>query len=316
MSQRILVIRLGAMGDVLHVLPAAASLKQSFPRSYLAWAVEPHWMPLLEGNPYIDEVIPVDRHSLRAILALRRNLRARKFDFAVDFQGLIKSALVASAARPERIYGFDRAQVREKPAALIYSNPIRTASAHVVGMNLELARAAGATNPVSTFHIPPGHADGDLPAGPFVLANPTAGWISKQWPLERYEALGRLLKEECGVELVLNGKGRFECATAVSHVSGLQGLIWATRQARAVVGVDSGPLHLAAALGKPGVAIFGPTDPMRNGPCGSSFTVLRSPLARTSYKRREEIDPSMAAIPVEQVFEALKKCLKTAPVAE
>jgi heptosyltransferase I len=303
---RILVVRLGAMGDVIHALPAAASLKQSFPRSFLAWAVEPRWTPLLEGNPYLDEVIPVDRSRWRTVLALRRHLRSLKFDFAVDMQGLIKSALVASGARPDRIYGFDRTQARERWAALFYSNPVKTSSAHVVEKNLELAQAAGANNPVRSFAVPVGAPEGKLPEGPFVLANPSAGWVSKQWPIERYSELGRRLKEECGLELVLNGMNLGSVPHALTHTSGLAGLIDATRRARAVIGVDSGPLHLAAALGKPGVAIFGPTDPARNGPFGDSFTVLRSPQAVTSYKRRETIDPAMLEIPVDQVFAALR----------
>jgi len=306
MNTRILVVRLGAMGDVIHALPAAASLKQSFPHCFLAWAIEPRWTPLLEGNPYLDEVIPVDRSSWRSLLALRRRLRSAKFDFAVDFQGLIKSALVASAARPERIYGYHRTQVREKAAALIYSNPVKTQADHVVEKNLELAQAAGANNPVRSFALPQGKPEGELPASPFVLANPTAGWVSKQWPLERYSELGRRLRADCGFELVLNGIRPEGIPHTRGHASGLSGLIDATRRATAVVGVDSGPMHLAAALGKPGVALFGPTDPTRNGPFGASFTVLRSRRAVTSYKRRDENDPSMLDLTVDEVLAAVK----------
>lgn len=265
------------MGDVIHALPAAASLKQSFPHCFLAWAVEPRWKPLLEGNPYLDEVIEVDRSSWRSLLALRRRLRSAKFDFAVDLQGLIKSALVASAARPERIYGFHRTEVREKVAALIYSNPVRTKAAHVVEKNLEVVQAAGANNPVRSFALPQGAPEGDLPGSPFVLANPSAGWAGKQWPLDRYAELGRRLRAGCGLELVLNGIRTDGVPYATAHSSSLAGLIDATRRAAAVVGVDSGPLHLAAALGKPGVAIFGPTDPARNGPFGEVLHGLAQP---------------------------------------
>src|SRR5262249_37836946 len=128
----------------------------------------------------------------------------------------------------------------------------------------------------------------------FVLASPLAGWRSKQWPLESYALLATRLRREAGVTLALNGppSERTSFANvpdALTHVSSLAGLIDATRRATAVLGVDSGPMHLAAALGKPGVAIFGPTDPARNGPVGDTFTVLRSPEATTSYKRRETI---------------------------
>ena len=115
---RILVVRLGAMGDIIHTLPAAASLKQSYPGCTLAWAVESKWRYLLSDNPCVDEIIDVDRNSLGGLAALRRRLLAGRFDFAADFQGLIKSALVASAGRPEKIYGFDRSCVREKLATM------------------------------------------------------------------------------------------------------------------------------------------------------------------------------------------------------
>src|SRR5688500_2352787 len=107
-ERRILVVRLGAKGDSSHALPAVASVKQSFPHSHLGWAVDERWKPLLEGNPFVDEVIGVGRRTLSSMLSLRRRLRSAHFDTAIDFQGLIKSALTASLARPERIFGFDR----------------------------------------------------------------------------------------------------------------------------------------------------------------------------------------------------------------
>lgn len=309
---RILVVRLGAMGDVIHALPAVATLKHSFPQSRLVWAIEPKWAPLLEGNPFVDDVLPADRRDVWSLGGLWRRLRAERFDFAVDFQGLIKSALIAAAAQPQRIYGFCRGEVREKFAALLYSNVVKSHSVHVVDKNLELAQGTGATNPVHTFHVPAGQPEGDLPGSGFVLANPTAGWRSKQWPLENYSELGRLLRRQWGLELVLNGAARIELAHTWAHVSGLNGLIDATRRAVAIVGVDSGPMHLAAALGKPGVALFGPTDPARNGPCGGSLQVLRSPNAATTYKREPEISASMREIGVDQVFEALRSVLACA----
>src|SRR5579862_8557492 len=105
---RILVVRLGAMGDIIHTLPAVASLKQSFPGARLTWVVEPRWAALLTGNPFVDRVLTFDRHASGGVRRLWRELRAHRFDFAVDFQGLIKSALVACAARTDRIYGFDQ----------------------------------------------------------------------------------------------------------------------------------------------------------------------------------------------------------------
>ena len=313
-SARILVVRLGALGDIIHTLPAVASLKHSYPASTVTWVVEPQWKPLLEDNPFVDRVVLLRRGALAGLRESWRELRSCHYDFAVDFQGLLKSALVASAARPERIFGFHQSQVRERLAALFYSNKTAARSAHRVDQNLELAAAAGAANPVIKFPLPPGRQEAELPAGDFVLASPLAGWRAKQWPLEYYRALADRLRRDLGVSLVLDGPAAAQpllgsVADAVTHASSLSGLIYATRRAAAVVGVDSGPLHIAAALGKPGVAIYGPTDPARNGPYGDSLRVLRRSDAVTTYKRGASIDASMARIDPEEVFETLRSVL-------
>lgn len=302
---RILVVRLSSMGDVIHALPAAASLKHSFPHSHVAWVIRTRWAPLLEKNPFVDEVIPFER-TLRGIADTRRKLRKDRFDVAIDFQGLIQSALVAAAARPDRIAGFHRSQIREKAAALFYSNQVKARAQHVVDRNLELVAAVGGSSLLYTFSLPEGSAEGNLPEGKFVLTSPLAGWGSKQWPVEFYEKLASRLD----VPLVVNGppEGAEILSTirgAHVHLSGIAGLIHATRLAQAVIGVDSGPLHLAAALSKPGVAIFGPTDPQRNGPYGGTIKVLRSAGVSTTYKRTDATHDSMRAISAEDVLEAL-----------
>ena len=304
-GKRILVVRLGAMGDIIHTLPAVASVKQSFPQAHISWVVEERWASLLEGNPFVDELITTARRTVSTALALRQRLRTARYDMAIDFQGLLKSAVVASFARPERIFGFHRSQVRESLAALFYSTSIKATAHHVVDRYIELAAGAGATAIARTFFVPTGRPEGTLPNGPFVLANPLAGWGSKQWPLEHFLDLAKHLD----VPLVLNVPNAIEAPGAHVHVSGIAGLIDATRRAAAVIGVDSGPLHLAAALGKPGVAIFGPTDPGRNGPYGGSLTVLRSPEASTTYKRHVPIASSMRSIGPDQVLSALANAL-------
>ena len=339
---RILVVRLGAMGDIVHALAAVASLKCGFADAHLTWAIEPQWADLLEANPFVDRVIRLRRRSASGLLASWRELRSARFDLAVDFQGLLKSAVVAAAARPERIFGWDRAQLREAAAGVFYTNRALSTAAHVVDRNLDLAVAAGARERLRVFPLPAGRPEAPLPEGDFVLASPAAGWRAKQWPIENYLALGRLLRRELRLPLVLNGPpgsrwdggltGESACPTLppqdrqpggagafarqlpaaegiYPHACGLPGLIDATRRAAAVVGVDSGPMHLAAALSKPGVALFGPTDPARNGPYGGSLTVRRAPGAVTTYKRLGEIDESMRRIAVEEVFEALRSAL-------
>jgi heptosyltransferase-1 len=303
-AYRILVVRLGAMGDVLHALPAVATLKHSFPHSHVAWVIRPRWMPLLERNPFVDETIAYDRR-LSALRETWRSLRAQRFDLAVDLQGLVQSAIVAAASRADRVVGFHRSQVWERGASLFYSTGVRATAAHIVDRNLELVAGAGASSILRTFPLPEGSPEGDLPQGRFVLASPLAGWGSKQWPLEYYEELAAMLD----MPLVINGPPDARdilerIRGAHVHLSGLRGLIHATRRAYAVVGVDSGPMHLAAALAKPGVAIFGPTDPARNGPYGGSLKVLRSCGASTTYKRTRN-DHDMRRVSPAAVAEAL-----------
>lgn len=313
----ILVIRLGAIGDILHALPAVASLKNSFPASKLAWLVARRWMPLLTGNPFIDELIPLERSGLDSLRNTWRRLRQLKPDIAVDFQGLLQSALAGRVARPKEFFGFDKSVAREPLASLFYTRRVPVIGPHRIERNLQLIAAVGATNTTEESWIPPGEPEGSLPSGPFVLTSPFAGWKSKEWPLERYEALGQKLKQD-GLCLVANVPEERaaevkKLAHVYVHTSGIAGLIDATRRATAVIGLDSGPLHLAAALRKPGVALFGPTDPACTGPFGGSMTVLRTALVETTYKRGREIHASMTEITVEQVSEAVAGVLSAVP---
>jgi heptosyltransferase I len=312
----ILAVRLGAMGDIIQALPAVAALKLAHPQSHLTWLVEPKWAPLLNANPFVDRVVFLHRESPSGLYQTWRTLTEFPFDYAVDFQGLFKSALAAAAARPAQLYGFDPSQVRERGAAFFYTHRILAGAAHVVDRNLELAAAVphvkGTPAEPPAFSIPTGIPEGDLPAGDFVLASPSAGWASKQWPLDHYRALAVRLQSEYGIPLVLNGPpgAPFQnVEPALTHYSSLAGLIHATRRAAAVIGVDSGPLHLAAALAKPGVAIFGPTDPQRNGPYGNSMQVIRVPSAMTTYKRGTTIDPSMNLVSPTRVFDCLSSVM-------
>ena len=313
---RILVVRLGSMGDILHALPAVTLLRRTWPEAVIEWAVHPKWHDLFDGNPLDIHPIYVDRKSAASRRQAFARLRAKQYDFAIDFQGLIQSAIVSRVARRKAVYGFHRSLLREWPASLFYTHPIKTSEAHVVDRNMALAVAAGARPGPAEFPLPKGLPEGELPER-FVLAAPLAGWTSKQWPLEYYAPLARRLKAEFGLALLLNGAPNAEAVLrsvvgAQVHISGIAGLIDATSRATAVVGLDSGPMHLAAALSKPGVALFGPTDPARNGPYGDSLTVLRDPSAKTTYQRGGVIDPALRVLTPDVVADAISQCLKQA----
>ena len=304
----ILAVRLGAFGDILHALPAIQSLKRSFPASEVTLLIASRWLPIVQGNPFIDRL-------LAPKLAIVRELRPA---LAFDFQGLLKSALLARLARPAKLYGFDRSVARERFASMFYTHPIPVVGPHRIERNLQLIAAAGASNLSMDTWIPPGRPEGDLPPGPFVLASPFAGWAGKQWPLENYSAVGEVLSGE-GLELVINvPEEKRHALSGLKHVrvhsSSLPGLINATRRTTAILGVDSGPLHLAAALRKPGVALYGPTDPDRTGPFGGTMTVLRSDQVQTTYKRHGSIHASMNAITPKQVTEAVLRSVANASV--
>ncbi|MBE0658087.1 MAG: glycosyltransferase family 9 protein [Bryobacteraceae bacterium] len=310
-----MVVRLGAMGDIIHALPAAAALKRAFPGCTLSWAVEPRWRDLLDGGGLADALIEIDRRSYSSVAHGWQRLRSIAFDLAIDFQGLIKSAAVTRAARAAERIGFERAQLREAAAGVFYTRRFHCPAAHVVDRNLQLAAHLGASTAPVEFPLPPGRAEGDLPAGPFILASPLAGWKSKQWPAGNWSALARLIHSESPYQLVLNGPpAAAQYASTIPgaavHISSVAGLIHATRLASAVVGLDSGPLHLAASLSRPALALFGPTDPSRNGPYGPTVRCLRAPEAETTYARGSEIHPSMHALTPASVFRALMDLLE------
>jgi heptosyltransferase-1 len=181
--------------------------------------------------------------------------------------------------------------LRERGAGWFYTERVAPRGVHIVDHELSLVGLTG-----GEFPLPAGDPVAGLPPGPFVLASDRAGWRAKEWPAENYDALARRLP----VPLVLNRPDW-----------SLSQLIYATRRAAAVLGLDSGPMHLAAALAKPGVALFGPTSPERNGPYGGTLTVLRAPGAATTYKRTQEISASMRALSVDAVLAALQPCLDT-----
>lgn len=322
---RILIVRFGAMGDIIQTLPAVADLRRALPDAEIVWAVDTRWWELLTGNPHVDKLVslPLRRwfnpiagadESLRKTLM---GLRRHHFDLALDMQGLIKSAAVAALCNAKTVAGLEHHLLREPHAALLYDRRIEASSVHVVDRYRELAASAtGSQEPQETcFQLPPGEMHRNLPER-FVLTSPQAGWGAKQWPQGRYSALAARLWIENRVPLVVDCAPGQEAharlirdaapeGAVLVHRSTISMLIGATRRATAVLGVDSGPLHLAAALGRPGVAIFGPTDPVRNGPYGSSITVLRMTDAESTYKRSPVPSTAMRAWSAEAVYRQL-----------
>jgi lipopolysaccharide heptosyltransferase I len=315
-AERIALVKLSSLGDVVHALPVAATLKAARPNARLAWIVERREAAVLRDHPALDELIVVDTRRWRKartpgdlvaagrdILAVRRTLRARHFDVALDLQGLIKSGvLAASTGAPLRV-GFGRPWRRE-PARRLFTNrevapPV---ARHVVEQYLALLAPLGITTPRLEFQLPTVAAaetrvDDWLTAAGLkarqrlVVLNPGAGRADKRWPVARFAELAARLGHDAGAHVVVTwGPGEERAARAIVEGAGAAGprallapatdldeLISLLRRASVLVAADTGPLHLAAALGTPCVGVYGPTTAARNGPYGAGHATLAAP---------------------------------------
>jgi heptosyltransferase I len=284
---RILIVRLGALGDIVHGLPVAATLRERFPDAGIDWLVDARHAAVLDLVPIVDRAIAIDGRRAGGLIAGVRRLRRERYDAAVDLQGLIKSAALARLSGASRVIGFARGHLREKAASLFYSERCEApAGRHVVDKNLSVLAAFGIADrrrrfpvaePRSTVAEAVGQrvARGDVDG--YALVNPGAAWPNKRWPAERFgEVAAGLLARHRLLPVVLWGPGEEPTAARVVASSngaavlapptGIGDVLALSRGARLMVSGDTGPLHLAGAVGTPLVAIFGPTDPRRNGP--------------------------------------------------
>lgn len=331
--RRILIVKLSAMGDVIHALPVSAALGEAFPHVELTWAVEEMFAPLVTGNPYLNEVLTLPKVRPRDLSApafyrgyLRRlrAVRRRRFDMTLDLQGLTKSAVVAVAAgAPIRLaYHW----LREAAGLVEHAVPHRPESVHVVEQYLDVARFLGARpkQPQFPFFIPvedEAHAVALLHAGglqaeaPFVTINPAAGATIKQWGAANYAALIDCIQSDLGLpvalvtaDLAVAAQVRAAARTAFADLSGkttLKQLGAVLSRSRAHICGDTGSGHLAAALGRPVVSLFGPTSPERVCPFAQRGGVLC---------HREQCHPRCDGS--HHCFLPEARCLTQIPVAE
>src|SRR6202142_1050470 len=265
-ERRFLIVRLGSLGDIIHTLPAAAALRDSFPEARIDWVVESKWRAILEGNGELNRVVSFDRKRIARVGDCVALLRAAKYSCAIDFQSLYKSALLAVLSGAKERLGFDREYAREGLATMLYTRRVHPKGAHKVEHNLSLAAAAGATVPdVPRFTLPrspeaEAWADSklrELETGNFYMLSPGGGWRSKCWPAERYGVLHREISNRLGLQGIVSfGPGEEKLAEAVVGAAGanalfplamdLPQLMGVLRRATLLVAADSGPLHLAS----------------------------------------------------------------------
>ena len=330
-GERYLVVRLTALGDILHTLPAVAALRAAHKNAWIDWVVERKWAPVLEGSPAISEVIPFDRASAFGALTCVRRLRQKNYSCAIDFQGLYKSSVLAMLSAAPRRIGFERGWAREDGASLLYTDRVAPTGRHVAELNYSLAEKAGATRPARPeypLRVPAGGAASvrarlaDRGIGDYIVVGPGGSWRAKCWPAERYGVFCREFEKRHGLRaVVIHGPGEKPLAEEVSRAAHpaapivmattIEELMGVLAHARCAVAADSGPLHLAAALGTRVVGLYGPTDPARNGPFAPGAAIVSEARPEEiSYKRRASYSPSMLRITVEQVLDAADSCLK------
>lgn len=347
MTDRVLIVRVGAMGDIVHALPAVAMLRRVRPECVIDWAAEPRWAdllvsPLEETGPVVDEVVAVNvkawkthgasMATLRDVMGLRRWMRAGRFEVCVDLQGSVRSGVIGWMAGARQFWGSETP--REGPARWLYGRRVRLTATHVVDQACELLGAAAGVELIAEGPVPFPEDEAaeqwceaflaDIPAERgYVMLAPTAGWGAKEWPAERFGELADRLSNAGWTVLVnlhvtktkpevVEGSGGRALAVHCS-IAQLTSLL---RRTALFVGGDTGPLHLADALGVPCVGLFGPTDPARNGPYfgmkNGRARVLRDASSVTSHARVRETEAGLSRIGVDAVFRAARELLRDA----
>ncbi len=343
---KVLIVRVGAMGDVLHGLPAVTALREKIPDCFIGWAIEPRWQDLLvastpnpEEQTIVDRIHPVPTRewkrrpfsfaTLREIATLRRELIAEKYDLCIDLQGSIRSAVIGRMAQAGHFLGSRKPA--ERQARALYGERVSVEAVHVIEQACELIGAAltDSRDPLEVLRPVRVKLPVDLAAeawcdakiaklalgeNGFVLLAPTAGWGAKQWPIERYRELASRL-DKSGYTVLVNAGSKADLAVTQAVAADAPAqvvecdvaqLIALTRRAKLVVGGDTGPVHLAAALGRPVIGLYGPTDPRRNGPYfpGSKVQVLRHASSRLDHARHAQTEAGLAKITEDEVVAA------------
>jgi heptosyltransferase-1 len=337
---RVLIVRLGALGDVVHAIPVAAALRRALPSARIDWLVSARHAEILDLVTVLDCRLPVnDRDGSsggRSLWHAVGEVRRTHYDVVIDLQGLIKSALLAKLSGAPRVIGFTSSYAREGLARMFYSetyNPGRgglydpSETRHVVRINLGLLTRLGID--VTAPEFPIADVDsvvarwaGEQTRGRYALLNPGAAWPNKRWPPERFGQLARELRGRHEIiSVVLWGPGEEALAKAVVEAANgaallspkttIADLVALARGARVMVSGDTGPTHVAAAVGAPLVAIFGPTRAVRNGPLvAGDIAVSRDAMCECHHLRRCKLDRMcLLDIEAQEVIDAVERRL-------
>ena len=328
--REVLIIKPSSLGDIVHALPAVGAIRKRFGQARISWLVKPEWADLLKGHPFIDEVISAP-FSWEGLPKLIRSVRKRPFDLVIDLQGLFRSAFLGFLTTAPFRIGFSNAR---EGAPWFYTDLVSVPAGvvHAVDRYRMIAKGLGASpqevgfglasSPDSVFSVncllkEIGLSESDV----YAVIHPTARWESKKWPAEWFAKIGDWLVEEKKMPLLFIGsQGEREEVDRVlsmmkqpaSNLAGRTTLIESAaliERARFFVCNDSGPMHLAAAVGTPVLALFGPTDPGRVGPYGSGHTVIQKKIDCVGCGRERCVreNQCMKAISIEEVRTAIEE---------
>jgi heptosyltransferase-1 len=344
---RILIVKISALGDVVHALPVLAYIKSAYPEAKIDWLVEEGFAPLLEGHSLLRKVHRLGlkrwrREGLRAVLsgikATLTDLRHERYDIVLDLQGNCKSGLFTWLCGAPRRYGFSRSGVREWPNLLATNHkvPLTSADHHISDRSLAVVREAfpaGSVRPLAgpMDVSPKARAAVDkqltelgLNGRSLVVFQYGTTWDTKLWPLDCWQELAQQLCREDQLRPVLiwGNDAELQAAESISRATGGQAVVWPRgtlqelaallERADLVIGGDTGPIHIAAALETPTVSIFRVTDASRNGPRGSLHIRLQSPMLCSPCLKKECAQDTECghSISVVQVLNAVRKQLK------
>ncbi len=330
-----LIVRLGALGDVVHAMPVVAALRERWPSARIDWLVDPRYADAVALVNGVTRVIPFDPRGLMVAgdrartLAALADLRRAHYDVVFDLQGLVKSAVAARLAGGAETVGFGKAQLREPAARFFYTRTVDTEAAqHVIAKNLSLLSAVDVTSSDVRFALTlpprPGieHLAGEQGGGGYAAMNPGAAWPNKRWPAARFGELAALLRERSDLSTIVTwGPGEESLARGVvassagaarlAPVTDVVDLFALFRHARLAIAGDTGPLHMAMAVDTPVVGLFGPTSVERNGPWRpDDASVSRAGQCQCHYERRCRLKtPCIEDISVADVMSAAEAVL-------
>ncbi len=328
-NKKVLIVKMSSIGDVIHTMIPIAILKREKPNYFISWVVKEHIYKILTFFPYVDEIIKLKKNE--NISKLIKNLRKKDFDITIDFQGLIKSGIITFLSGAKLKIGFDKKNTRESLASLFYNQKIDVEDKkHVIEKSISLLNPLGIKNKEIKnidFKFPETLKRkvekiilNNFYNKKFIILNPGGMWHTKRWPTERFGELAKLIKENFNYEIaIIFGKNEKKYGEEIKKIASfvklipleLDELFYFISKCEIYVGGDTGPTHMASILNKKCLALFGPTDPERNGPFNENSKIVYEKVYCSPCYKRKCKNPICMDIAVKDVYEKFKELVET-----